>query len=347
MTTRPPVVSASVNRETAGRARGRPDLPAPAGAGTPAVATTITSAVVVAILTGAVVALQGKFNGDLSHAGAGIVLTGWFSYVGTVASVALVIVAMGRGPATAALLRRQGRWWWYVIGLCGIPIVLAMTGGIPVVGVAIASVCSVAGQTVTGLGFDARGIGLPTRLALTPRRALAGAVALAGLVVAIGAGAGIDASAWTVAVVCAALFAGGAILCVQQAGNGRVAGISGDPLVPGLTSAAGGTVGITLVLAAVAALGGLADIGLPGADRWYLYLGGPLGAVITVASAWAVRRLGTFALTLALVGGQMATAILLDAVGSVGLAWQTFAATAAVCGAVVLAIPRRGRGLPR
>ncbi len=67
----------------------------------------------------------------------------------------------------------------------------------------------------------------------------------------------------------------------------------------------------------------------------------PLGTLVTVAAACAVRHLGTFVLTLTVVGGQMVMAVLLDAVGAVGLRWPTVAATAVVALAVLLAVPRR------
>jgi len=287
--------------------------------------------------------VQGKLNGDLSSFGAGVVATGWLAYLGSFAAMVLVITLSGRARSTAAVLRRDASWWWFALGLSAIPVVLAMAGGIPLVGVAMAAVCAVAGQTVAGLGFDARGIGLAAPLRLTRRRAAAGAVAVLGLAIAVLGNGGARASAWVTVGIGVGLFAAGAIVCIQQAGNGMVAGIAGDPLVPALTASAGGTAGISIIFGAVAVTGGLDGITLPGADRWYLYLGGPIGALITVVAAWAVRRLGTFALTVAAVSGQMLMAVALDAGGKSGVSWPTAVAALTVCGAVGLAIPRRAR----
>lgn len=306
------------------------------------VAARVLPAVLVAALCGGFVAAQGQLNGQLSTAGAGALTASWLSYVGTLLTVVVVVAAVS-ARRTARTLRRDGRWWWYAVGLCGIPIVLAMTAGIPVVGVAIASVASVAGQTVSGLVLDARGVGVPARLPLSGRRILAGVVAIAGLATAVLAGGGgRSADVGAVVVMGLLLFAGGASLSFQQAGNGRVTQLAGDPVVAGLTTAIGGTAAISLLLGAVAATGGLDDVVLPSpGEHWYLYLGGPLGAAITVGAAWAVRHLGTFALTLAIVGGQMVTAVGIDVATGLGVHPATLAAAAMIAVATTAAVGRR------
>jgi transporter family-2 protein len=310
-----------------------------------AAAASVVPPVLLAALTGGFVAVQGRLNGDLSAAGAGPLVASWACYVVTVATLVVVVLARGRGPATWRLLRRDARWWWFAVGLCGVPIVVTFAFGIPVVGVAIASVCSVAGQTVGGLALDARGVGVPAPLRLTPQRLLAGIGAVAGLALAIGSGAGGSPSGVARTVGLGVLmFLGGMLITGQQAGNGRVTGLTGDPMVPGVTSAVGGTAGLTVLVAVAAAAGGLHGVGLPGPARWVLYLGGPLGAAITVVAAWAVRRLGTFALSLTVVVGQMVTAVGIDLAGGAGVRWPTYAAIVVIAGATALAVrPARPR----
>lgn len=304
----------------------------------------VLPAAIVAAVSGGIIAAQGQLNGQLAQAGAGSLVAGWFSYVGTLVTTVLVLVLRGRTRRTAQVLRRDARWWWFVVGLCGIPIVLGMAAGIPVVGVALASVSAVAGQTVASLGLDARGVGVPEPIRLTGRRLTAGLTAVAGLAVAVLGGSGaVDGGAVTSIVVGVGLFLSGAVLVGQQAGNGTVTAVAGDPVVAGLTSAAGGTAGITVLLGLAAVSGRLDTVTLPDpVTSWYVYLGGPLGALITIAAAWAVAHLGTFVLTLAVVGGQMVTAMLIDLAGAVGLAWPTVAATLMIGAATVLAVqPRR------
>ena len=309
----------------------------------------VVVAVLLAALSGAFVATQGRLNGDLATAGAGALLAAWLSYVGTLVTVAIVVVVQGRASITTRILRRDARWWWYAVGLCGVPIVVTFALGIPVVGVAIASVCAVAGQTVAGLGLDARGVGLPAPLRLTGRRLIAAVVAVVGLVVAVGSGP--TTSLGTVIALGSLMFVGGAVLAGQQAGNGRVNLLTGDAVLPALTSSAGGTVGVSVLVGVAAAAGRLHGVVLPSEPgQWYLYLGGPLGAAITVCAAWSIRHLGTFALTLGIVVGQMVTAVLVDAFGGVGARWSTYLAVAAMTAATVLVVlPNRAgaRGRPR
>ena len=321
-----------------------PNAPAPGPQPSTVAATAVRRvlpAVLVAGLCGGFVAAQSQLNGGLSTAGAGVLVASWLSYVGTLATAALVIVVMGRARATATLLRRRSRWWWYAIGLFGIPIVLTMAAGVPILGVAIASVCSVAGQTISGLALDARGVGVPEALRLSGRRVIAGVTAVVGLVIAVLAGSGgLSADLATIIGIGLLVFVGGFVLAGQQAGNGKVTALAGDPVVAGVTSAAGGTLGVTAILA-VAALTGNLDVTLPGPADWYLYLGGPLGAGITIGAAWAVHHLGTFALTLAIVGGQMVTAVVIDLVGGVGIHWATLLAATMIGLATLLAVGRR------
>lgn len=299
----------------------------------------VVLAAIGAAASGAVIALQGRVNGDLATAGTGVLVAGWLSYVGTLAATALVVLARRRTRVVAGLIRRRARWWWFAVGLCGIPIVLAMAGGIPLVGVAIASVCAVAGQTLAGLALDARGVGVPAAIRLSGRRLLAGLVALVGLGIAVLGSSGGDVTVAQGVAVGVALFVAGAVLCIQQAGNGRVVAATGDPVLAGLTSSAGGTVGITAILAVAWVAGGLDGISFP--PQWWLYAGGPLGAVITIAAAWAVRHLGTFVLTLTVISGQMLTALLLDLLSVGGLRLPAVLATIAVASSAVLVVERR------
>ena len=112
--------------------------------------------------------------------------------------------------------------------------------------------------------------------------------------------------------------------------------------LPVLTSSGGGTVGISALVAVVWATGHLGTVHWPGPGQWWLYLGGPLGAAITGCAAWAIRHLGTFALTLGVVVGQMATAVLVDLATGVGGRWTTYLAVGMITGATVLVVlPRR------
>ncbi len=309
----------------------------------PAARSLVVPAVGLVVLSGAFVAAQGRLNGDLSTAGAGVLLASLVSFVGTLTAVVLVIALTGRATRVRDALRERASWWWYALGILAIPIVLGFAYGIPIVGVAVSSVCAVAGQIVSGLTLDARGLGVPTPIRLTGRRLLAALLAVAGLGVGVVAASRPEAAGPARAVVVGLLlFAGGLTIAGQVAGNGRVTQVSGDPLIAALASQLGGTLVMTAIVGVAASAGGLSEVVLPDEpSQWYLYLGGPLGAAITTASAWAVKHLGTFALTLAAVGGQLVTALVVDLARGVGTHWSTYVAVLTIAAATILGVARR------
>ncbi|HMO12097.1 MAG TPA: DMT family transporter [Actinotalea sp.] len=321
------------------------DAPGP-GSPVPREHARIVPASLVAATIGALIAFQGRLNGDLAAGGAGPLVASWLSYLGTLGTVVVWLVARGAAGRTLRTLRGRGRRWWFALGVLGIPIVLAMAAGVPVVGIAIASVAAVAGQTVSGLALDARGVGVVAPLGLDARRVAAGLVAVGGLALAVLAGTGgLDVGLATVLVLGLLLFVGGLSIAGQQAGSGAITAITRDPAVAGLTTAIGGTLVMSALVGGGWAIGWLDGMQLP--SEWYLYLGGPLGAGITVGAAWAVRHLGTFALTLATVGGQMATAITIDLVAGEGVHGATVAAAVLIVGATLATVRRPGRARVR
>jgi transporter family-2 protein len=304
----------------------------------------LVPAVMVAALGGALIAAQSSVNGSLTAFGAGALLTAWLSYVGTMLTAALVLVVRRRTRWAIDTCRTHGRWWWPWIGLFGVPLVIGMSFGVPIVGVAVASVASVAGQTISGLALDSRGIGLPAPLRLTGRRLLAAIVAVTGLAVAIGGGHGVNA--WQVVGVGATIAVGGALIGVQQAGNGRINLVTDDAFLPTLTSSAGGTVLMTVIVGGAWVSGALDGARLAGADAWWLYLGGPLGCGITATSAWAIRHLGTFALTPSIVVGQLVAAVVIDLVTGGGVGALTYVSVVLSIAATLLVVVRRRARTP-
>lgn len=77
----------------------------------------------------------------------------------------------------------------------------------------------------------------------------------------------------------------------------------------------------TLVLVAINVLvgGGFGDIREAGGLGWYYLLGGVLGAVYVTTALVAVRALGAGGVTAATITGQLATAVVIDRLGVLGL----------------------------
>ena len=300
----------------------------------------LTGPVLVAILAGVFVAVQGIFNGAFTSSGGGPLLASWVSYLGTLLTVVVIIAAQRNLGTFLRILRAQGKWWWFGVGMGGVPIVIAMAWGIPLVGVTISSVCAVAGQTIMSLLLDRVGVGVPARIPLSGRRIAAVCVVLAGVCLAIVAGGAGVSGFWAMVAVGLIVFFSGACIAIQNAGNGAVVAQSGYPLMATLTSVFGGTVIMTCIVAIVCLTGSLEGLTFPGFADWWMYLGGPAGTGIVFCGAWSVRRLGTFRLTLCMVAGQMVTAMIVDLASGVRVSPATVIASLAVIVATILVVDR-------
>jgi len=222
-----------------------------------------------------------------------------------------VAVVLARPHARAALaLVRDVPWWGRLAGLGGAALVAVGAFATPQIGVALLTIGLVAGQTGGGLLVDRLGLG-PGGAHLVTLPRLAGAV-LCVLAVGLGAaGRGArDADPLLLALVVVAGF----LIALQQALNGRVRRTTGNAAVATLLNFVVGTVVLAAGVVLLALVSGLPGGDWPGLDRWYLYLGGPLGATFVAVAAVVVRRLGVLRLGLAVVAGQLVGALVLDLV---------------------------------
>lgn len=259
----------------------------------------------IVVVAGGLLGVQARVNGELGtklHSALDAALVSFA--IGT-CICAVAVVAVGR----AGLRRLQGaelRWWWWFGGFAGAAVVGSTAAGAPKIGVALVSVCIVAGTAVGALIVDAIGLGPGGRLHVTVAR-LGGAL-LAVAAVLLGA-VGAQHSSVRQALF-ALLFGAGAASAWQQAANGQLRRASASAAVASLISFAGGTA--VLVVTSLAA-GSLGDRQWP--QAWWLYTGGLLGAVYIGVAAALVVRIGVLRLLLATVAGQLTAGVILD------LAW--------------------------
>ena len=265
-----------------------------------------------AVASGAMVALQQRFNGELKTALGDALLTALVSF-GT-GLVAVVVVVLSRPSARAALRRvRDVPWVQRLGGLGGAALVVVGAAAAPELGVALLSVGLVAGQTSGGLVVDRAGWGPGGSRALTPPRVLGATLCLVAVGISV---LGEGARAASPVLVLLIVVAGFAI-SVQQALNGRVRVTTGDAGVATLVNFVVGTVALALGVLVHVAVAGL-DVGpWPGPEQWYLYLGGPMGALFVAIAAITVRTLGVLRLGLAITAGQLVGALLLDVLAPV------------------------------
>lgn len=135
-----------------------------------------------------------------------------------------------------------------------------------------------------------------------------------------------------------AIATGGACIAVQAPINSRLGSHVGDPV----TAAAISFIVGALVLSALVILRGAVPTGAQmAAAPWWAWIGGALGAVYVWAAVWSVSTLGVVTLVAALIFGQLAAALVLDAVGAFGLqtreiSWTRIGAIVLVAAGLVL-----------
>ncbi|NUU07640.1 DMT family transporter [Leifsonia sp. C5G2] len=267
-------------------------------------------ALVLALLCGALVAIQSRINGELgSRLGDGFTAASISFGSGLVIlCVALAIAPVGRrglARVREALRDRRLRWWYVCGGAAGSFLVLSQGLAAAALGVALFTVAVVAGQTISGLVLDRVGIGPGGRRPLTAARLVGALLALVAVTWAVSAQFGGSAPVWLMLLP----FIAGLGTGWQQAVNGQVRVVAESALTATFINFAVGTTVLVVLMLVRWGVGGMPQR-LP-AEPW-LYIGGALGCVFIGVTALLVRITGVLLLGLATVAGQLAAALLLD-----------------------------------
>jgi transporter family-2 protein len=131
---------------------------------------------------------------------------------------------------------------------------------------------------------------------------------------------------------------GGIFLAAQAPINAALAKTLGDPVLAACISFGIGFV----VLAVISGFrGAWPSTSSVVAAPWWSWLGGFLGAFYVAVVIWGVPQLGVVSTVAALVFGQVAAALILDAVGAFGLpvqaiTWQRLLAAGLILSGLVL-----------
>jgi transporter family-2 protein len=260
-----------------------------------------------AVSAGALVALQQRVNGELKTELGDALLVAVVSFGTGLVAVLLVVLSRARSRQAMAAVRELP-WWQRLGGLGGATLVAVGAAAAPEIGVALLTVGLVAGQTTGGLVVDRVGLGPGGARPLTGPR-VGGAVLC---MLAVGVGVSGEAARSASPLLLALVVLAGFLVAAQQALNGRVRRTTGDAGVATLVNFAVGTTALLAGLVGSALLSGLDVAGWPGAEQWYLYTGGPMGAAFVAVAALVVHRLGVLRLGLAVIAGQLVAALVLD-----------------------------------
>lgn len=262
--------------------------------------------------TGIGVALQSRLNGQLGAELGDGVLAAVISFgsgfvILAVASIFWRPGRVGIARVVTAVRTRRIPWWYVVGGAAGAFFVVTQSLVVGLVGVALFTVGIVAGQTVSSLLVDRRGLGTMPAKPVTPQRLVGAVLAVLAVLLAASAELRPDIPFWVLIVP----FAAGLAVGWQQAVNGQVKQVAGSAF-----TATFGNFAVGAALLVVAAIVHTAIVGWPAhfpTTPW-LYLGGAVGTLFIAGQAAIVRSTGVLLMGLALLSGQLVTAVVFDLV---------------------------------
>ena len=266
-----------------------------------------------AALSGLMIAVQARANGELAHlTGNGIeaALVSFGSGLVIISVIALFNPAIKDGVRNlrAAVSQKDIPRWTLFAGTLGGSFVAVQTHIVPLIGVAIYSVASIAGQTAASLLVDRVGLTGGGKKHITPRRI--GAAFFTVFAVLISVLDRIDAKNLSLIVVALGCLAG-AIVGVQRALNGQINEYSHQSFTTSLLNFIMGTGFLLVFLLISLAFGKNELVPLP-AGPWWIYTGGVIGVIYIAFTSTIVQHLGVLTFTLYSVGGQLVGSLIID-----------------------------------
>jgi transporter family-2 protein len=266
-----------------------------------------------AALSGLLIALQARANGELSHRlgnGLQAALVSFTSGLIIIVLIALFNPSIKEGVRTLrrAVIAKAIPPWTLFAGMLGASFVAVQTQIVPLIGVAIYSVAAIAGQSAISLVVDRIGLTGGGKKEITPRRVTAAFVTVFAVFISVADR--LDGKDLSIAAVILGVFAG-AIVGVQRAMNGQINEHSQQSFTTSLLNFAMGTTFLLVILLFAMTLGGMELSPLP-AGPWWIYTGGAIGVIYVAFTSTIVQHLGVLTFTLISVGGQLAGSLLID-----------------------------------
>ncbi len=268
-----------------------------------------------AALSGLMIALQARANGELSHRlnnGIEAALVSFGSGLIIIAIISIFHKGIQAGITNlrTAVASKQIPRWRLFAGALGGTFVAFQTQVVPIIGVAIYSVASIAGQTAMSLYVDRIGLTGGGKKLISRRRIAAAALTVLAVLVSVWDRIDAkDLSMW-------AVFFGvlaGAIVGVQRALNGQINEHSKQSFTTSLLNFIMGT-SFLVILLIIAVLANWSELSPLPVGPWWIYTGGVIGVIYIAFTSTIVQHLGVLTFTLFSVGGQLVGSLLIDLV---------------------------------
>lgn len=301
-------------------------------------------AFVLSVITGGMVAVQSRINGELGLALGDGYVAALFSFSSGFLVLTVAMAANPKARAGFRIIRDDlvaGRlpWWAVTGGVGGGFLVLTQGLSAGILGVALFTVAVVTGQAFGAVAIDTRGWFGILRVRLTSLRVVGAILTVVGAVVALDFSSG-SLEGVTLAFVLPML--AGLGTGYQQAVNGRIKRLAGSAVAATFVNFAAGTIALAVVTAVALPFTG-GPSGLP--DTWWVWTGGLVGTVFIAIQATTVGIIGVLGLGVSLVTGQLLGSIALDVlvpVAASGLSLATvIGAFITLVGSVLVSLGRR------
>jgi bacterial/archaeal transporter family-2 protein len=273
-----------------------------------------------AVGSGIAIPVQGRINGALgARLNDGIAAAAVSFSTGLLVMIVIsLVLPRGRAGLASILPAVRSRAFpriYVVAGAIGALFVFAQSFTVGILGVALFTVATVTGQTVSGLLVDRLGIGPAGKKSVTGIRIIGCVLTIAAVAWAVsprfsGAGAGgSDGGPASLLLPILLPVAAGFLMSFQQAMNGTATVHYGTPIAATLVNFVAGCTVLWAALAVKLAVAGPAN---PLPSEWWYYLGGPMGCVFIGLGALLVRSLGVLVTGLGMIAGQLLGSLALD-----------------------------------
>jgi transporter family-2 protein len=270
---------------------------------------------ILAALSGVMIALQARANGELSHRlnnGLEAALVSFGSGLIIISAIAIFNPAIKTGIKNlrGAVVRKEIAQWKLLAGALGGSFVAIQTNIVPLIGVAIYSVASIAGQTAVSLIVDRIGLTGGGKKLISGRRVAAAVLTVLAVLVSVIDR--IDAKNLSLFAVLLGTIAG-AVVGVQRALNGEINEYSHQSFATSLLNFITGTSLLVLLILGGVVIGKIHLVALPNGP-WWIYTGGVIGVIYIAFTSTIVQHLGVLTFTLFSVGGQLVGSLIIDLV---------------------------------
>ena len=266
-----------------------------------------------AAISGVMIALQSRANGELSHllgnsTEAALVSFGSGLIVITLITPFNSAIKNGIRNLQSAVIAKEIPRWRLFAGVLGGSFVALQTQVVPLIGVALYSVASIAGQTAMSLVVDRIGLTGGGKKLISKRRVTAALITVFAVLISVLDRISI-ASFSLIAVLLAVL--AGVLVGVQRALNGQINEHSKASFTTSLLNFVMGTSTLVILLFALLIFKGDAIVPLP-SGPWWVYTGGTIGVIYIAFTSTIVQHLGVLTFTLFSVGGTLIGSLLID-----------------------------------